>query len=157
MDYLNVDIRPMTDNDLPAVMEIENLCFKNPWKEKDLMYELHDNPVCNIWVIELSNESSGLKSVCGYCDFWITFDSATISKIAVHPGIQHHQLGTAMMDEIINECYAKKVRTLTLEVRKSNEKAINFYKKNKFEISHTKPGYYSDGEDALYMILEVKI
>lgn len=157
MTYLNVDIRPMEEKDIPAVLEIENACFTNPWKEKDFIYELKDNPVSNIWVIELSNSDSGLKSVCGYCDYWATFDSGTISKIAVHPDIQHHQLGTAMMDEIINDCYSKKIRTLTLEVRKSNEHAISFYKKNNFVISHTKPGYYSDGEDALYMILEVKI
>lgn len=156
MEYLNIEIRPMTENDLPSVMEIENKCFANPWQEKDFLYEINENPVSNIWVIELTSSDGKLKSICGFCDYWNTFDSATISQIAVHPDIQHHQLGTAMMDEIITDCMAKKVRTLTLEVRKSNEHAISFYKKNGFVISHTKPGYYADGEDALYMILEVK-
>ena len=45
---------------------------------------------------------------------------------------------------------------MTLEVRKSNEKAIKLYKKFGFIFSHVKEGYYDDGEDALYMILEVK-
>lgn len=156
MNYLNIEIRPMTEADLPAVLEIENKCFKHPWERKDFLYEMNENPVSNVWVIELSNEKLNLKTVCGFCDYWNTFDSGTLCQIAVHPDIQHKQLGTAMMDEIYNDCLAKKVRTLTLEVRASNEKAINFYKKNGFTISHTKPGYYNDGEDALYMILEVK-
>lgn len=156
MKYLNVDIRPMTEKDLPSVLEIEALCFKDGcWKEKDLRYEMSENPVSNVWVIELSNDTFGLKSICGYCDYWNTFDSATIARIAVHPDIQHHQLGSAMMDEIINDCIAKRAITLTLEVRKSNVNAINFYKKHGFVESHIKKGYYTDGEDALYMILEV--
>ena len=61
-----------------------------------------------------------------------------------------------MMDEIYNDCYAKKVRTLTLEVRTNNTSAINFYKKHGFKIETTKPHYYDNGDDAYYMILQVK-
>jgi ribosomal-protein-alanine N-acetyltransferase len=92
----------------------------------------------------------------GFCDYWETFDSATICQIAVHPYLQRKQLGSAMMDEIYNDCYAKKIRTLTLEVRTTNEKAINFYKKHGFKTETTKPHYYDNGDDAYYMILEVK-
>ena len=132
MKYLDVEIRDMTDSDLPMVMEIENLCFKHPYKEKDLIYEMHENPVSNVWVIEYSNASLGLKTVVGFVDYWVTFDSGTICQIAVHPDIQPS------------------------EVRESNLNAINFYEKHGFVISHKKPAYYSNGEDAIYMILEVK-
>ena len=94
--------------------------------------------------------------VVGFCDYWETFDSATICQIAVHPYLQRKQLGSAMMDEIYNDCYAKKIRTLTLEVRTNNESAIAFYKKHGFKIETTKPHYYDNGDDAYYMILEVK-
>lgn len=155
MEYLNVTVRPATENDLPAVLEIENLTFVSPWKEKDFRYELTENPVSNFWVIELEIKSQGLKSVLGFCDYWQTFDSATICKIAVHPEMQRHDLGSAMMDEIINDCAAKQVLTLTLEVRVSNSKAITFYKKHGFREIVIKPHYYDNGEDALYMLLEI--
>ena len=154
MEFLNVEVRPMTVKDLPSVLEIENLCFNSPWKEHDFLYELNDNPVSEVWVVELSAKNAQ-PAVVGYCDYWHTFNSGTIAKIAVHPSLQHRQLGTAMMDEIISDCMAKKIVTLTLEVRKSNGFAIKFYEKNGFKVSHIKPNYYSDGEDALYMILEV--
>lgn len=156
MKYLDVEIRDMTDSDLPMVMEIESLCFKHPYKEKDLIYEMHENPVSNIWVIEYSNASLGLKTVVGFVDYWVTFDSGTICQIAVHPDIQHSGVGSELLKEVIKDAKAKKVKTLTLEVRESNLNAINFYEKHGFVISHKKPAYYSNGEDAIYMILEVK-
>ena len=155
MKYLDVEIRPMTDNDLPMVMEIENLTIHNPYKEKDFLYEMHENPVSNVWVIEYSNKSLGLKTVVGFLDFWITFDSGTICQIAVHPDIQSSGVGSELMKEMIKELKVKKVRTMTLEVRASNYKAINFYKKFGFRPVIVKEGYYVDGEDALYMMLEV--
>ncbi len=156
MKYLDVNIRDMTLEDLPQVMEIENLCFIHPYKEKDLVYEMKENPVSNVWVIEYSNASLGLKQIVGFVDYWVTFDSGTICQIAVHPDIQRSGVGSELMNEVKKDAFAKKVKTITLEVRESNEKAINFYKKHGFKISHKKEGYYSNGEDAIYMILEVK-
>lgn len=146
----------MTEEDLPAVLEIEEASFVAKWSKENFLSEIKENPFSNPWVIELSNEKLNLKTIVGFVVFWITFDTATICQIAVHPEIRRRQLATAMMDEIYNECYAKKVKTITLEVRKSNQIAINFYKKQGFKEDHVKPKYYSNGEDAIYMTMEVK-
>ena len=156
MRYLDTEIRKMEEEDLPMIMEIENLCFIKPWSEKNFLYEMYENPFANLWVIELSNASLGLKSVVGFVDYWQTFDSGTLCQIAIHPELQGNGVGAQLLDEVIKDAYAKKIRAITLEVRKSNEKAIKLYKKFGFVYSHVKEGYYDDGEDALYMILEVK-
>ena len=157
MQNLFINIREATLNDLPIIMQIENLCFPHgAWKEENIIYELKENPVAHFWVIELSLDDKNDYRVVGFCDYWETFDSATICQIAVHPYLQRKQLGTAMMDEIFNDCYAKKIQTLTLEVRVGNVPAISFYKKYGFEIEVTKPHYYDNGDDAYYMILKVK-
>jgi len=155
MQFINVDIRPMTKEDLPAVMDIENQCFVAPWKEQDFLNEM-ENKLANLWVVELGAEGMA-KLVVGFSDYWQTFDSATICQIAIHPEIRRRQLGSALMDEIINDCYAKRVRTITLEVRKSNQIAINFYKKHGFSESLIKEKYYSNGEDAIYMMRGVDL
>ena len=136
MKYLDMEIRPMLDTDLSQVMDIENMCFLHPYKEKDFLYEMHENPVSQVNVIEYSNPSLGLKAIVGFIDYWVTFDSGTICQIAVHPDIQHSGVGSELMEEMLKDVKAKKVNSLTLEVRKSNEKAINFYKKHGFTISH---------------------
>ena len=46
------------------------------------------------------------------------------------------------------------VDSIVLEVRVSNEAAINLYRSLGFRIHHTIPGYYSDGESAYFMILD---
>lgn len=155
MEYVQVEIRPMLEKDLPAVLEIEKLCFIDPWTKEQFLYEINENEYSNPWVIELSTPGSNNVTIVGFCVWWHTFDSATICQIAVHPAIQRRDLGSAMMDEIINDAYAKRVQTLTLEVRASNEKAINFYLKHGFKTEVVKPQYYTDGEDALYMTRKV--
>lgn len=157
MEFVTVNIREMEEKDLPSVLEIENACFIDPWKRENYIYEMTENPVSCPWVVELSSSNSDQVVIAGYCIYWHTFDSATICKIAVHPAIQKRQLGSAMMDEIINDCYAKKVAYLTLEVRKSNYKAISFYEKHGFKKELVKERYYSNGEDAIYMIRRVDI
>ena len=156
MKYLDVELRDMELKDLKQVMEIENLCFKHPYKEKDLIYEISENPVSNVWVMEYTAKALGIKSIVGFVDYWVTFDSGTIVQIAVHPDIQRSGIGSMMMKEVIKDAYVKKVRTLTLEVRASNNKAISFYEKFGFKKTLIKPQYYSNGEDAIYMIKEVK-
>ena len=73
---------------------------------------MKENPLSNLWVIELSNSSLGLKTICGFCDYWQTFDSGTICQIAVHPDLQGYKLGSQMMEEIIKDAKIKKIRSL---------------------------------------------
>ena len=55
MQNLFINIREATDKDLPTIMQIESLCFPHSaWKEENILYELHENPVSHFWVIELA-------------------------------------------------------------------------------------------------------
>ena len=158
MDYLYIDIRPAEDKDIPAILELEGLCFKSgTWKRENVLYEMHENPVSNFWVLELSHTGKDEdKRIVGFSDYWVTFDSATIAQIAIHPTFRRNHLASALMKDIIDDWYAKKVIYLTLEVRASNEKAIALYIKNGFKKEVIKPHYYDDGEDAIYMIRKVE-
>ena len=141
-----MEIREATITDIPALLEMENECFLHPWGEKDLLYELKENPVNTMYVLEEENK------VIGYLDFWITFDSATVCQIAIRKDYQGRHLSDLLMQEMIDDCYAKHVINITLEVRKSNIKAINLYKKFGFKEVVVKPHYYDNGEDAIYMV-----
>lgn len=141
-----MEIRLANDKDLPSLLEIQNECFILPWKEKDILYELNENPVNVMYVLEDKNE------ILGFIDFWITFDSATIAQIGIRKKYQGQHLSNLLMEEMIDDCYAKKVMNITLEVRTSNLRAINLYKKFGFKGIVIKPHYYDNGEDALYMV-----
>ena len=141
-----MEIRDLMESDINKVMEIENLCFVAPWKKEDILREFKENKFAHLLVATINEE------VVGYVDFWVTFDSATICQIAVHPNYQRQHIGSLLLEEVLKECYAKKVLTITLEVRESNSKGINFYTKHGFNQFLVKPNYYTNGENAIYMM-----
>ena len=146
-----VDIRELEQSDLDKVMEIENFCFVAPWKLEDIKRELEDNQFANLLVATINGK------VVGYVDYWITFESATICQIAVHPNYQRNAIGSKLLEEVLKDCYANKVLNITLEVRESNLKGINFYTKHGFNQVLVKPNYYSNGENAIYMLRGVEL
>ena len=144
-------VRPMEESDLEVVMYLENTCFIAPWGLKELTYEINDNPVSNLWVIESSS-----YGVVGFVDYWITFDSATICQICVNPVFRKRGLGAQMMNEVIKDCKANKVRNITLEVREHNESATRLYEKFGFKKILIKEQYYTNGDNAIYMVKEME-
>ena len=146
MDY---KVRLLERADLNRVYEIEKECFVNPWKFSDIEYELSGNPVNKFLVLEVEG------TVVGFNDFMITFNSATISQIAVTKDFRRKGFGTILLNEM--EKYFPNegddvVENVTLEVRASNEPAIKLYEKHGYEVVVKKPHYYPDGEDAIYMV-----
>ena len=85
-------------------------------------------------------------------DYWIIFDQATINKICIKDEYRRRGLAQKLLDICFKEVRENECMVITLEVRTSNEKAIKLYQKNGFDIVLTKPQYYSDGEDAYYMV-----
>ena len=142
-------IREASLKDFEQVYEIEKSCFVEPYTRNQLMYEFKDNPLSKILVACDDNK------IVGFIDYMITFNSATISQIAVFPSYRQNGLGSKLLNEMENT-FPKNiddvVETITLEVRESNETAISFYRKNGYENVVIKKHYYKNGENAVYMI-----
>lgn len=144
-------VRPLVEEDIKEVVEIGNEVFIDPWNEKQFLYELKDNDFATLMVVTYADK------IVGYVDFWVTFDSATISQIAVRKSLQGKGLGKLLFADTIARIEGvDEVNTITLEVRVGNEAAINFYLDHGFDIVLTKKGYYENGEDAHYMMKVVK-
>ena len=145
-------IRKMIEADIPAITNLEATCFKNPWPEREIRYELRENPVAQTLVSETSD---GL--IVGYLDFMITFDSATVNRLAVLPASRNKGIAQALLNEMVQICQKQEtpVEWITLEVRNSNEAAKKLYSKNGWSVITVKKGYYDDGEDAIYMVRSI--
>ena len=144
-------IRPMEESDLDLVMYLENASFISPWGLKEMLYELNENPVSSLWVI-----CSSMTGVVGFIDYWITFDSATIAQICVNPLYRRRGLGIELLNEAYKDCKAQKVRNITLEVREKNISAIKLYEKFGFKKVLVKTNYYTNGDNAIYMIKDME-
>lgn len=144
---MKTNIRKAKISDLDAIKEIEDESFIKPFTKEDLLYEISQNPVSNFLVLE----KDGL--VVGFIDYWVTFDSATIDQIAVKKSERNQGFAKILLEKSINDLKElDEVSFFTLEVRASNEPAINLYKSFDFQKVTIKEKYYDDGEDAIYMV-----
>lgn len=146
---MNYEIKPMQKDDIDAVSLIEAETFgEHHWSKSSFYNELSNN-LANYFCLYLDNK------IVGYAGFWHIIDEAHITTIAVKKEFRGQKLGEGMLQNIINECYKKEIKYITLEVRVSNEPAIKMYEKYGFKSLGTRKSYYQDNnEDALIMWTE---
>ncbi|MHA1793572.1 MAG: GNAT family N-acetyltransferase [Promethearchaeota archaeon] len=77
-------------------------------------------------------------------------------SIAVLKEFQGKRVGSSLLVEGLKQVSKYGVDLFVLEVRKSNQVAINLYNKLLFKVKKELPRYYRDGEDAYYMVLPAK-
>lgn len=131
--------------DFNEIMEIEEKAFAYPYPIDLFIFDFEHHPYSEYYKLMLDDQ------IIGYCGLWIIFEDVQITTISVHPDYQGKGYGDKMMEFIINYVKELGCRNITLEVRVSNNKAINFYKKHQFEIVGLRKQYYEDGEDAYLM------
>jgi ribosomal-protein-alanine N-acetyltransferase len=80
------------------------------------------------------------------------YESLEILKLGVFPEWQRKGVGTQLMETAYTEGRRRGCNRCFLEVRKSNQNAIQFYYRHDFRISGTRVNYYTDPiEDAWVM------
>ncbi len=122
----------MIEADLAQVADLENICFpKGGWTLEQFRYELLENPFSNLLVFE---------------------ENQALANIAVDPSSQKQGIGQQLLNEALQNAIEEECENMTLEVRISNEHAIQFYEKNGFISVNTRKNYYDDGENAYLMI-----
>lgn len=142
-------IREMTEEDLETVLKIENDSFFTPWSKQQYLYELNENPYSNLYVYVVDDK------IVGYCDLWLIFEHAEIATIAVSKDYRKQHIGQNLMEHIEEKAIENGCETISLEVRVSNQPAIDLYSKCGFITVNTKKSYYqtSDGyEDGYFMM-----
>ena len=137
--------RPMTRADLPAVLEMERVCFRSPWTENMLRGELK-NKLAHYHVLELDG------ALVGYAGMWILFDEAHITNVCTLPDYRRRGYGRFLMLESMRVAVGLHATKMTLEVRETNFGAQALYKGLGFEMAGRRKRYYDDtGEDALIL------
>ena len=139
-------IKKLTSNDIDYIEQIFNLekeIFKNSAFSIDYLKTLIKNNNSFIYIYLIDNQ------VCGYLMVLDSIDVYEILAIATIEEYRNKGIAQELLDKI-------KTKDIFLEVRESNQVAINFYKKNKFKEISVRKNYYSEpNENAIIMKLEV--
>jgi [ribosomal protein S18]-alanine N-acetyltransferase len=142
-------LRPATEDDLPQILEIERAAHQAPWGQPEFEAEL-SKPYSQFLV--LSDDETDSK-VMGYIVFWLMFDECNILNVVVDLPYRGTGLAKKMIRQAVNAAVRKGIRKVLLEVRKSNQAAIQLYQSMRFAVIHVRKGFYSNGEDAYQMAL----
>ena len=138
--------RPMTLADVPQIVAIEREAFTAPWSAEAFANEIKHNHFARYTVMELDGE------IIGYGGMWTIMDEAHITNIAVRAAFRGRGYGELLLRRLQRTAVEHGSRSMTLEVRVSNETAQNLYRKLGFRASGLRPRYYTDNqEDALIM------
>ncbi len=139
-------VRPMTEEDIPTVLAIEEMSFPTPWSAASFTSEIRDNYLARYYCLEVEGK------IIAYMGLWIVMGEAHITNIAVWPGCRHNGWGEYLMREVMTKLIAAGVQRMTLEVRVSNENAQKLYAKLGFKAAGMRKKYYADNqEDAIIM------
>ena len=95
------------------------------------------------------------EEVVGFLNYDLIYDRSEIEYIYVNDEYRKNKIGTKLVEYLVKECKVNNVDNITLEVRKSNNNAILFYKSLGFTEVSIREGYYN-GEDGILMLKEMK-
>ena len=146
---MSINIRRMTLEDVPAVIELDQLSFSLPWPERSFRFELTENPASRGWVIEADGKIVAMLLA------WLLVDEAHIATIATHPDVRRQGIGKKLLAHALHHMKNEGAVSSFLEVRAGNLAAQEMYRKFGYKVSGHRKRYYKDNdEDAILMTLD---
>lgn len=142
----------MTGEDISAVMAIELRAYPFPWTEGIFRDCLRVGYHCRVLTWSDRIVAYGLVSVAA--------DEAHLLNLCVDPDYQGFGLAKRMLGELLTLAENERARLMFLEVRPSNQAAVQLYQRQGFCEIGRRRGYYPDHnrrEDALLMARELFI
>lgn len=149
-DMLNYQLRPMKVEDIDEIVEGEMEVFGHSLGYDFIYADFTLNPFSHYIVLEIN------QKVKGYIGFWIN-DHMEIINFYVDSDVQNQGFGAMMLTFALEVCRKSHIENISLEVRKSNKRAIHLYEKFGFKQEAIRKQYYDNGEDALLMVRKLEV
>ena len=89
------------------------------------------------------------ETLLGLACGWVVVDELHITAVAVDPSMRRSGYGHRLLQALLQRARQLGAVHGTLEVASDNVAALALYARAGFRTAGTRPGYYSDGRDAL--------
>ncbi|SFK59332.1 ribosomal-protein-alanine N-acetyltransferase [Halogranum rubrum] len=145
-----LSLRQVERADLLDVFRIEKQCFSQPWPyaafeqflgESGFMLAERDDVVVGYVVADVIPNYGR--------------DIGHIKDLAVRPESRGQGVGRSLLERALTTLFVDSTALVKLEVRESNDPALDLYRDVGFEPMRRVPRYYDDGEAALVMVLDL--
>jgi ribosomal-protein-alanine N-acetyltransferase len=145
-----LQFRPMAVDDLEQVMRVEREVYEFPWTERIFSDCMRVGYHC--WIAMHG------EVVVGHAVISVVADESHMLNLSIARAHQRKGYGRQFVEFLLGEAGARKAQTMLLEVRPSNQAAINCYNRAGFnEIGCRKDYYPARGgrEDALLLAKQI--
>jgi ribosomal-protein-alanine N-acetyltransferase len=140
----NLTFKPMTLDDVDAVMLLENRVYQFPWTDKIFKDCIRVGYDC--WLAKLE------ETVVAHAVISVAAGESHILNLSVTENQQGRGIGKQFIQFLLNIARNKRAEIMMLEVRPSNIRAINCYNSAGFNEIGCRKDYYpapNGKEDAL--------
>ncbi len=138
-------IRAAEPGDLPAIVEIEGLCFPE---------ETAFPPGMFAYLIRYSLVLVALKpddTVVGFIIGYSSGRAGAIYTLDVHPDYRRRGIGSRLIAALEEELWAQGVESIRLEVAIENPDALGLYRRLGYKERELVKDYYGKGKNAVRM------
>jgi [ribosomal protein S18]-alanine N-acetyltransferase len=143
-------IRPAERRDVPALLEIEEAQFPEPWTRGMLLDELSQVATRRYTVVVEEGRVVGMLGVM------FVLDELHVTTLGVRPGDEGRGVASALLEDAWADARERGVVRATLEVAVSNTRAQALYRRFGFAPVGVRKRYYErTGEDALVLWAEL--
>jgi [ribosomal protein S18]-alanine N-acetyltransferase len=142
-----------TEDDVPALLELERHCFSQPWTARNFRDAMAEPERGLLLVLrEPWPRGDPRRGVIAYCSFQTVVDEMHIHNLAVWPAQQGRGLGRKLLELALGLGARRGAQKALLEVRQSNWAAQRLYRSLGFQGVAVRRGYYTHPiEDALIL------
>lgn len=142
-----IEIRALRREDIRSVVAIESEAFTTPWQESTFEALLERE---GVELMVMADDDDG---VIGYAVLWVILDQGELANLALTTSRRGAGLGSHLLRHVLARARERGVGKLFLEVRASNQRAIELYRSFGFEDVGLRRSYYeSPTEDARVML-----
>lgn len=141
----NILIEPFTLSDLESISISLEKDFDNFWNYNILKKELESSSSIYLCCKSDSN-------IIGFAGIAIVLDTAELNNIVIKKSERGKGFSSLLLESLIDVAKSHNCKQINLEVARTNEVAINLYKKFGFKQVGLRPKYYN-GIDALLFTL----
>lgn len=142
---LEVQIRWLIRRDMPDVLKIEQESFEFSWTEEDFLSCLRQRN-CIGMVAEHDQQ------IVGFMIYELHKAKLNILNFAVAADARRRQVGTQMVQKLVDKLSQQRRTEIVLEVRESNLPAQLFFRTHSFRATSILHNHYDDTTEDAYVM-----
>lgn len=148
---METNIRDMRISDVSLISKLDVILLGETLGEETIKEHIENSSLMRYLIMETQED----RQIVGQMSLWIDEQKAQINNFYIVKQFQGQRLGKKFLEHVFQYLRERGTEEITLEVKSSNEIAINLYESFGFRTVSVRKHYYKNGEDAYLMYVRI--